>query len=120
LDASFVEPFYKGALMKRTLKDEIVDVINEHEAMYASEKLADNVVKMEFHKGSLWALHYIRAYIEQSAPSDLESAPTSTNTDMASEQAQICPHYYKDRLQTGEHNFEALSCCRVAGKLRHA
>lgn len=58
--------------------------------------------------------------LECRAAKAAESAPTSTNTGMAAEAAQICPHYYKDRLQTGEHNYEALSCCRVAGKLRHA
>lgn len=49
-----------------------------------------------------------------------ETAQQPNNTGMAAEAAQICPHYYKDRFQTGEHNYEALSCCRVAGKLRHA
>jgi hypothetical protein len=49
-----------------------------------------------------------------------EGQKPSTNTGMAAEAAQICPYYYKDRLQTGEHNYEVLSCCRVAGKLRHA
>jgi hypothetical protein len=54
--------------MKPTLKEEIIDMLDEQESIYASEKLADNIVKKEFHKGALWALHYIRSYMENSTP----------------------------------------------------
>ena len=55
-------------------------VIKQQESMLASENLAGNVVKAEFHKGALYALRLVEAVYEEARQNTKESPGTAHNT----------------------------------------
>ena len=45
--------------MDEKIEQEIIDVLDEQAAMKATEKLAGNVVKEEFHKGAIFGIKLV-------------------------------------------------------------
>lgn len=46
------------------IREKIDTSLIEHNAIVASHRLMGNIVKEEFHKGTVWGLHLVRLYID--------------------------------------------------------